>query len=75
MLIERRFLAAATWMGVGAALAFVGFIHTGELTPAGGVLEIGLGTGWRWALGYALAGAFFALVHLWARGREPVDGH
>jgi AGZA family xanthine/uracil permease-like MFS transporter len=72
MLIERRFHHAAAWMLVGAGLAFFGLVHAGQLTPAGAVPEIGLGTGWRWALGYLLGAAFFGLMHLWAQGRAPV---
>jgi hypothetical protein len=33
--------------------------------PAGGVFEIGFGTGWPWALGYVLCAGFFAFVHVY----------
>ena len=66
-LIERRFLRASAWAGVGAALSFVGFMHAGRLGPAGGEFDIGLGTGWRWAVGYVLCALFFALMHPWSK--------
>jgi AGZA family xanthine/uracil permease-like MFS transporter len=75
-LIERKFYKAAIWMLVGAVAAFFGFIHAGRLSPAGGVYEIGWASGWRWALGYLLCAAFFALLGLWARKHEPLAvGH
>lgn len=67
MLIEREFRKAAAWMGVGALLAFFGLMHAGELTPAGGVPDIGIATGWRWALGYALCALFFVAMHAWSK--------
>lgn len=67
MLIEREFRKAAAWMGVGALLAFFGLMHAGELTPAGGVPDIGFATGWRWALGYALCALFFVAMHAWSK--------
>ena len=74
-LIDRRFLSATAWALIGGALSFFGFMHAGHLTPAGGAYDIGLGTGWRWALGYLLCAAFFALMHLWVtRFPEASDG-
>jgi AGZA family xanthine/uracil permease-like MFS transporter len=61
-LIDRNFRRAAAWAGVGAVAAFFGFAHAGTITPAGGVYEIGFGTGWRWAVGYALCALFFLAV-------------
>jgi AGZA family xanthine/uracil permease-like MFS transporter len=66
-LIDRRFAAATRFMLVGAALAFFGFIHAGSLSAAGGIYHIGWATGWPWAIGYALAAAFFALTGVWVR--------
>jgi len=74
LLIDRRFLAAAGWALAGAALANFGFIHAGRLGPAGGEFTIGLAPGWRWAAGYLLCAAFFAVMHLWSRGRAPLEG-
>ncbi len=63
-LIDGNFRKAVVWALVGAVASLLGFIHTGVLTPAGVVPDIGFGTGWRWALGYALCAAFFAIVAL-----------
>ncbi|MCP4655074.1 MAG: hypothetical protein GY856_06600 [bacterium] len=35
LLIERQFLSATVWAVIGALLAFFGFTHAGEMTPAG----------------------------------------
>ncbi|MEM9072236.1 MAG: NCS2 family permease, partial [Myxococcota bacterium] len=75
MLIERRFRIAAAWLCVGALLSFFGLIHAGELTPAGGVPDIGWATGWRWSVGYLLGAAFFGFMHWSAKsGRDPETG-
>ncbi len=58
-LIDRQFHRAAAWALVGALAAFFGFVHAGVLTPAGGLYDIGLGTGWRWSVGYVLCGLFY----------------
>jgi AGZA family xanthine/uracil permease-like MFS transporter len=74
-LIDRRFAAATRFALIGAALSFFGFIHSGTLTPAGGVYDIGWAKGWPWAAGYALSAAFFALTGAWAKKTgqtEPV---
>lgn len=76
MLIERRFAAAAIWMVIGAALAFFGFVHAGQLGPSGGEFTIGWAAGGRWALGYAMCAAFFGLMHVWSRDpRSRGAGH
>lgn len=75
VLIDRRFLAAAAWALVGAALSFFGFMHAGELGPSGGRFDIGFGTGWPWALGYVLCAAFFALMHPWSKRVAPTAAH
>jgi AGZA family xanthine/uracil permease-like MFS transporter len=61
-LIDGHFARAATWALIGAVAAFFGFVHAGTITPAGGVYEIGVGTGWRWATGYLLCALFFLLM-------------
>ena len=66
-LIDRRFLAAARFMLIGALLAFFGFIHAGSLSPAGGVYTIGWATGMPWAAGYALCAGFFGLTAVWVK--------
>jgi hypothetical protein len=50
-----------------AGLAFVGFMHAGTPTPAGGVYDVGWATGWRWAVGYLLYAGFFAAMRRRAR--------
>jgi adenine/guanine/hypoxanthine permease len=66
-LIDRKFGSACRFMLLGAALSFFGFIHAGELTAAGAVYHIGWAAGPRWATGYLLCAAFFALIGLWVR--------
>ncbi len=73
-LIDRAFLRAAAWVGVGALFSFFGFMHAGEMTPAGGVYDIGIGTGWTWSLGYLMCGGFFVLMHYWVRFRDRATG-
>jgi len=61
-LIDGAFRRAAGWAAIGATAAFFGFVHAGSLTPAGGVYDIGIGTGWRWSVGYLLCAVFFLVV-------------
>jgi AGZA family xanthine/uracil permease-like MFS transporter len=61
-LIDGGFRRAAVWALIGAVAAFFGFVHAGTITPAGGLYEIGFGTGWRWATGYVLCALFFLLM-------------
>ena len=75
LLIDRRFLPAATWALVGATLSFFGFMHAGELGPAGGEFHIGLGTGWKWSVGYLACAAFFAVMHPWAKRAGVAASH
>jgi AGZA family xanthine/uracil permease-like MFS transporter len=62
LLIDRRFRAAAAWMGAGAGLAFFGFIHAGRIGPSGSEVELGVGAGLPWAIGYALTALLFLLL-------------
>ncbi len=64
-LIDRRFGAASAVMLLGAALAFFGFIHAGELTAAGAVYHIGWARGLQWSVGYAACALLFVLVGRW----------
>ncbi len=66
-LIDRNFGAAARFMLVGAALAFFGFIHAGQISAAGAVYRIGWASGPSWATGYLLCAIFFALTGAWVR--------
>lgn len=61
-LVERRLTQAGVWMGVGAVMAFFGFIHAGEISVEGNLYSLGFATGARWAAGYALAAVFFMIV-------------
>jgi AGZA family xanthine/uracil permease-like MFS transporter len=70
-LIDGKFRSAARFMLVGAALAFFGFIHAGELTAAGAVYHIGWAKGTPWAIGYALCALFFFLTGLWVQHAGP----
>ncbi len=63
-LIDRKFRQAAIWAGVGSISSFFGFSHSGTLTPAGVIPDIGIGTGWTWAAGYALCAILFGLLSL-----------
>jgi AGZA family xanthine/uracil permease-like MFS transporter len=64
-LIDRSFRRAAAWALIGAVAAFFGFVHAGTITPAGGLYDIGIATGWRWAVGYAACALFFLAVDRW----------
>ena len=71
-LIDRQFQRAAVWAMIGSVMAFLGFIHAGSVTPAGGMYDIGLATGWRWAVGYALCALFFLLVRAFATKTDVI---
>ncbi|MBU1240052.1 NCS2 family permease, partial [Myxococcota bacterium] len=64
-LIERKFHHAVFWATLGAIASYFGFIHAGHLGPSGGIYEIGIGTGSRWATGYLLVAILFALTFWW----------
>jgi AGZA family xanthine/uracil permease-like MFS transporter len=76
-LIDRAFGQAAAWMLVGAVLSFLGFVHAGTLSPAGGLYTIGLAIGWKWSVGYLLAALFFWLTGRWVHmtRQERVEAH
>ncbi len=61
-LVERRLGQAAAWMGVGAVMAFFGFIHAGKISVEGVLSSLGFATGAKWAAGYALTAVFFMIV-------------
>lgn len=69
-IIDRKLLHASIFFAVGAALSFFGFMHAGELGPAGAELQLGVGVGWRFAVGYAAAAVFTGLLHVW-NARQP----
>jgi AGZA family xanthine/uracil permease-like MFS transporter len=72
-LIDRRFRPAMWWAVIGAIAAFFGFVHAGSITPAGGLYDIGFGTGTRWAVGYLMCAGFFLLMERWSRKAKPVS--
>jgi AGZA family xanthine/uracil permease-like MFS transporter len=75
-LIDKQFNRAAAFMGVGAVLAFFGFIHAGQLTAAGALYHIAWASGVHWAIGYALCAVFFFLVGRWVKWAGPrATGH
>jgi len=74
LLIDRRFRAASAWMASGSVLAFFGFIHAGQIGPAGNELALGVGAGLPWAIGYLLTSGFFlALEASESRPRRAGD--
>jgi len=72
-LIDGEFRAAAVWMATGAVLAGVGFIHTGELGPAGARMVLEPGAGVPWALGYLGTSLVFLLVGRYGRVPAPTS--
>jgi AGZA family xanthine/uracil permease-like MFS transporter len=56
--IERRFLAAAVWCWVGAALCAAGLLHSYKWTS--GDTAVSLTPAWPWAVGYLMMGIVFA---------------
>jgi len=61
--IERRFLTAAIWSAVAAALAYFGLIHAYDLTPAGVQNRFGPGGAVDFALAYLGAALLLAALH------------
>jgi AGZA family xanthine/uracil permease-like MFS transporter len=68
--IEQRFLAASVCAAVAATCSWLGVIHAWRFTTSDTVLELGLGVGSSWALGYLLMALVFSLAHLQHR-RNP----
>ncbi|HEX3132162.1 MAG TPA: NCS2 family permease [Planctomycetota bacterium] len=60
-LIERRFVPAAVWCLVAAALCAVGFMHSYTFTPADAVGALGT-PAWSWAIGYGAMAVTFLLA-------------
>lgn len=55
--IRRRFVEAAVWCGISAALAAVGLLHSYRWTPADAVVS--LAPAWPWVGAYAALAAIF----------------
>ncbi|MFN2376898.1 MAG: NCS2 family permease [Candidatus Binatia bacterium] len=72
-IIDRRFDRAAAWCAAAAVLSFVGLMHAYIWTPGDTVVALGLGTGTPWAVAYAVAALFLALVPFFTH--EVEEGH
>jgi adenine/guanine/hypoxanthine permease len=62
--IEQRFVAAAIAAGLAALASWFGLIHAWRFTAADTVLQMGWGTGARWALGYLIMALVFSAAAL-----------
>ncbi len=62
--IEQRFVAAAIAAGLAALASWFGLIHAWRFTASDTVLQMGWGTGGRWALGYLLMALVFSAAAL-----------
>jgi AGZA family xanthine/uracil permease-like MFS transporter len=62
LIIERDFRQAAYWSLGGAALSWVGLMHSYQWTIADTVVNLGWGTGNSWAVGYILLAILFFYV-------------
>jgi len=58
-IIERDFRKAAYWSIGAALLSWVGLMHSYRWTVADTVVNLGFGTGMRWAVGYILLAILF----------------
>jgi len=67
-IVEGQFGKAAIWSSIAALLAWVGLIHSYDWTVADTVINLGWGTGDRWAVGYLLV----TLVLLYAWWQKPL---
>jgi AGZA family xanthine/uracil permease-like MFS transporter len=61
-IIDRHFRKAAIWMSVGALLSWLGLLHAYSWANGDTTVNIGLGTGTEWALGYLIAALFLLAV-------------
>lgn len=68
--IERKFLVAALWCGIGAALSACGLMHSYHWMPAD--TAVSLAPAWPWAIGYAAMAGVFILAR-WLT--EEGEGH
>jgi AGZA family xanthine/uracil permease-like MFS transporter len=67
LIIDRRFLPAAGWLGAASVLAWFGVMHAYSLTDAGIEGHIGWGTAPSFALAYAAGAVFLLLCAVYAR--------
>jgi AGZA family xanthine/uracil permease-like MFS transporter len=66
-ILESRFVRAACWCGVGAALAWIGLIHAYAWSSGDTVVALGWGAGAEWAVAYLAAGLFLLVAPLFTR--------
>lgn len=69
-LLDRQFLKASAWAGVGAVLSLTGLMHGYAWTP--GDTAVALTPGWSWAMGYGAMAVVFGLAP-WVT--EEGEGH
>jgi adenine/guanine/hypoxanthine permease len=70
-IIERQFAWAGACMLVAAGLSWVGLMHSYRWMPSDTILQLGWGSGGKWATGYLL----LALLFYWASWRHPQPAH
>ena len=63
-IIDRKFLAAAVWIGIAAVLSWFGLMHAYELTPQGIAYDYGFNVNPGVSIGYLLFGCYLVFVHL-----------
>jgi AGZA family xanthine/uracil permease-like MFS transporter len=68
-IIDRKFLAAAVWIGIAAVLSWFGFIHSYELTPQGIAYHYGFNVNRGVSVGYLLFALYLVFVHLLRNAR------
>jgi len=61
-IIDRRFRHAASWCLAAAAMSWIGMLHAYRWVPGDTVVDLGAGTGARWALAYVVCAAFLAVA-------------
>ena len=71
--IERKFLVAAIWCAVAAALSACGMIHSYHWAVADSIQSLGTPS-WPWAIGYLAMGGMFLIAHLGIITEEG-EGH
>jgi AGZA family xanthine/uracil permease-like MFS transporter len=73
LVIERRFVRAAGWLGAAAAFSAVGVIHAWRLTPSGIEGRIGWCAAPAFALSYLAGACFLLLCAWWSRSAPPSE--
>ncbi len=66
-MIERRFLAAAVWLGAGAVLSCFGLIHAYVITAAGVENRLGWWVAPEFTISYALGAGFLVGCYFYAK--------